>query len=101
MFEEYSSSWFSGGGRDRRHGRLHRITEKPFKPLLCFQPFIVLGPVGALQLIREYGFETFPGLFDESYDEAATSRSGSTGSTSRWSGSAAWTRPNWRTGSRR
>ncbi len=37
--------------------------------MLCFHPFIVLGPVGALELIREYGFETFPRFFDESYDE--------------------------------
>ena len=69
MFEEYSSSWFSVVVETDDTGRLHRITEKPFKPLLCLQPFIVLGPIGALRLIREYGFETFPGLFDESYDE--------------------------------
>ena len=35
---------------------------------MCFHPFIVLGAVGSLQLIREYGFRTFPASFDESYD---------------------------------
>ncbi len=49
--------------------RLHRITEKPFKPLLCLHPFIVLGSRGSLRLIRDYGFKTFPSLFDEGYDE--------------------------------
>ena len=69
MFEEYSSSWFSVVIETDDTSRLHRITEKPFKPLLCFHPFIVLGPIGCLRLVRDYGFETFPGLFDESYDE--------------------------------
>lgn len=54
--------------------RLHRITEKPFKPLLCFHPLIVLGSCDSLRLIREYGFETFPGVFDESYDQEADLR---------------------------
>lgn len=69
MFEEYASSWFSVVIETDTTDRLHRITEKPFKPLLCLQPFIVMGAVGSLRLIREYGFRTFPGLFDESYDD--------------------------------
>lgn len=69
MYPEFSDSWFSAVVETDVTPRLHRITEKPFKPLLCFHPFIVLGPVGALELIREYGFETFPRFFDESYDE--------------------------------
>lgn len=69
MYPEFSDSWFSVVIETDDTSRLHRITEKPFKPLLCFHPFIVLGPVHALKLIREYGFETFPGFFDESYDE--------------------------------
>lgn len=68
MFEPYSSSWFSVVIETDDTARLHRITEKPFKPLLCFHPFIVLGAVGSLQLIREYGFRTFPWFLDESYD---------------------------------
>ncbi len=69
MFEEYASSWFSLVIETDTTGRLHRITEKPFKPLLCLQPFIVMGAVGSLRLIRDYGFRTFPGLFDERYDD--------------------------------
>jgi hypothetical protein len=45
-----------------------RITEKSLKPLLSFHPFIVLGNAGSLELIRELGFRTFPGYFQEGYD---------------------------------
>ncbi len=71
---EYGESWFTVVTESHATDRLHRITEKPFKPLLNFHPMIVLGGVGALRLIRSYGFETFPGLFDESYDEATNVR---------------------------
>ena len=67
--EEYQESWFSVVTETDFSNRLHRITEKPFKPLLGFHPFIVLGSCGSLRLIREYGFKTFPDLFDEHYDE--------------------------------
>jgi hypothetical protein len=49
--------------------RLHRITEKPLKPLLNLHPFLILGSPGSLQLVRSYGFQTFSGIFDERYDE--------------------------------
>ena len=63
------------------------ITEKTSKVLYHGHPFIMLNPVvmnkeneveesdsktitiGALKQLREWGFETFPELFDESYDE--------------------------------
>jgi hypothetical protein len=43
------------------------ITEKTYKAVLL-QPFIILGSPFTLKKIRSYGFETFPELFDESYD---------------------------------
>ncbi len=66
--EEYGDSWFSVVTETEMSDRLHRITEKPLKPLLGFHPFLVLGNPGALQLLRGYGFETFSGVFDERYD---------------------------------
>ncbi len=69
MFDEYLESWFSVVAETEMDNRLRRITEKPFKPLLCFHPLIVFGSCGSLRLIREYGFRTFPDLFDESYDQ--------------------------------
>jgi hypothetical protein len=43
------------------------ITEKTCKALIT-QPFIIVGNYGTLKYVRERGFETYPELFDESYD---------------------------------
>jgi hypothetical protein len=32
-------------------------------------PFVLVAPAGSLAYLREYGFKTFAGVFDESYDE--------------------------------
>jgi hypothetical protein len=45
------------------------LTEKIFKPLINFQPFIFVAFPGALKLLRELGFKTFDGYIDESYDD--------------------------------
>ncbi len=72
--EEYGHSWFSVVTETEMSSRLHRITEKPLKPLLGFHPFLLLGNPGALQLLRGYGFETFSGAFDERYDSEPNPR---------------------------
>jgi hypothetical protein len=46
-----------------------RITEKTFKPLVNFHPFVMFGDPGSLALIRWLGFKTFAPVIDESYDE--------------------------------
>ena len=43
-------------------------TEKVFKPLAFFHPFQVIASPGFLQNLRDYGFQTFENIFDESYD---------------------------------
>jgi hypothetical protein len=43
-------------------------SEKTCKPLAFFHPFVLIAQKGLLQLLRDHGFETFPELFDESYD---------------------------------
>lgn len=45
-----------------------RITEKTYKPIANFHPFIIIGCHGTLSYLRSLGYETFPELFDESYD---------------------------------
>lgn len=45
------------------------ITEKTTKPLAFQHPFAVYGNRGTLRTLREWGFETFDNLWDESYDE--------------------------------
>ena len=67
-------SWFSVV-TESEMGRLSsRITEKPFKPLVNFHPILVFGNPGALAMIRDLGFETFPEIFDERYDEEGDPR---------------------------
>lgn len=46
-----------------------RFTEKFYFPIIYNRPFMVLGAPGLLKWIRKYGFETFPELFDETYDD--------------------------------
>ena len=45
------------------------ITEKTWRPIHTGHPFIISGNPGTLKILREWGFETFPEIFDESYDE--------------------------------
>ena len=44
------------------------ISEKVYKPIFLFKPFIVISQPYALKLLRDSGFLTFPDLIDESYD---------------------------------
>jgi len=45
------------------------ISEKTWKPLWHFQPFIIVGRPYTLKYLKELGYKTFDWLFDESYDE--------------------------------
>jgi hypothetical protein len=47
--------------------RLH-LTEKTFKPIALGMPFVIVGTKGSLEYLRSYGFRTFEGIWDESYD---------------------------------
>jgi hypothetical protein len=66
---EYDDSWFSVVTETEMRPVPSRITEKPLKPIANFHPFLVLGNPGALGFLRRLGFETFGGLFDETYDD--------------------------------
>ena len=50
-------------------GRRLHITEKTFKAIALEMPFVLVAPAGSLEYMREYGFQTFGSVFDESYDE--------------------------------
>lgn len=45
------------------------ITEKTFKVINHYHPFILFGSPGTLERLRCMGYQTFPELFDESYDK--------------------------------
>lgn len=44
------------------------LTEKSLRPIACGKPFVLMATAGSLQYLRQYGFRTFDGLIDESYD---------------------------------
>ena len=44
------------------------VTEKTFKPMAFYHPFVVMAQARHLKYLRDMGFETFDNLFDESYD---------------------------------
>ncbi len=46
------------------------FSEKTWKPIVCKQAFIMIGPKYSLQYLKELGFRTFDFLWDESYDTA-------------------------------
>jgi hypothetical protein len=45
------------------------LTEKTLRPIACGKPFILVATPGSLQYLRNYGFQTFGNLIDESYDQ--------------------------------
>lgn len=67
----YDSTYFSVVAETQvsplRLGRSF-ITEKTFKPVAFYHPFLILGYAGLLKDLKQQGFETFENLFDESYD---------------------------------
>lgn len=45
-----------------------RFVEKIMIPILFKKPFLNLGPLNGLQILKSYGFKTFDTIIDESYD---------------------------------
>ena len=44
------------------------LTEKTFKPIKHGQPFVIVGPAGSLQTLRDLGYKTFDHVIDNRYD---------------------------------
>jgi len=49
-------------------GRRTHLTEKTFKAIALEMPFVLMATAGSLEYLREYGFQTFDYVLDESYD---------------------------------
>lgn len=47
----------------------NHLTEKILRSIACGKPFILVSTLNSLQYLRDYGFKTFSGLIDESYDQ--------------------------------
>jgi len=67
--EWYDDTYFSLVSETRvdSHSELH-ITEKTFKPIAFYHPFLIWGQPKVLEHLISLGFETYDNLFDESYD---------------------------------
>jgi hypothetical protein len=44
------------------------ISEKTFKPIACYHPFIIFGNKGSLEHLRQMGYRTFSPYIDETYN---------------------------------
>jgi hypothetical protein len=68
----YSDTWFSLVTESTAHAHyVHKpcLSEKTVMPMLFGHPFLLYADNGAIQLLRELGFDTFDWLFDHSsYD---------------------------------
>jgi hypothetical protein len=70
LFEESAESLLYLVTETVATGRRHYLTEKTFKPIALGMPFVIVGTRGSLEYLRSYGFRTFEGIWDESYDLA-------------------------------
>ena len=46
-----------------------RFVEKIMIPILFKKPFLNLGPLNGLEILKSYGYKTFDSIIDESYDK--------------------------------
>ena len=66
--EWYDNTYFSIVAETLTEAPEIFVTEKTFKPMAFYHPFVVMGQAGHLKYLQDQGFETFDNLFDESYD---------------------------------
>jgi len=52
----------------------HHLTEKTLRPIACGRPFLLAATPGSLQYLKQYGFKTFDGIIDETYDTISDSQ---------------------------
>lgn len=50
-------------------GQRQHLTEKTFKPVALQMPFVMVSCAGSLGYLRNYGFQTFGDVWNESYDD--------------------------------
>ena len=67
----YDRSWFTVITETYVNDDQLLLGEKVFKPMLCGSPFMMLSSRHSLSALHRHGFQTFPMLWDESYDHIA------------------------------
>jgi hypothetical protein len=72
MFKDtYLRTWFSlisETAFNEEHKTTCFLSEKIFKPMLCHQPFVLVGHPNSLAWLKKLGFKTFDKWWDEAYD---------------------------------
>lgn len=68
LYENQRAFWHVVSETNFYHKKLH-LTEKVFKPIVSYRPFILCCAPGNLKYLRSYGFKTFGDFIDESYDD--------------------------------
>lgn len=63
------TSYFDITTETYMEGNYKSFTEKVCKPLMNFQPFVLISFCGSLKMLQKLGFKTFEGFIDESYDD--------------------------------
>lgn len=69
LFDESASSLLYLVTETIAKGRRLQLTEKTFKPIALGMPFVIVSTQHSLKYLRSYGFRTFEGIWDESYDD--------------------------------
>jgi hypothetical protein len=69
LFDESAESLLYLVTETIANGRRLQLTEKTFKPICLRMPFVIVGTQHSLKYLRSYGFRTFEGIWDESYDD--------------------------------
>lgn len=67
--ESNINSYFYVAAETYVHAPYKSMTEKGFKPIANYNPFLLVSFAGALEELRKLGFRTFDGFIDESYDK--------------------------------
>lgn len=70
MKKNYNTALFSIVSESQYSERYGIITEKTFNSIVAGMPFLIAGHRNSLRDVTEYGFVSYPNLFDESYDDA-------------------------------
>lgn len=65
----YQRSFMSVVTESSAHGPGLYPSEAIFRPIIFQHPFMTVAQPGMLSLLREWGFDTFDDLFDNSYDD--------------------------------
>lgn len=66
--QHYTDSYFSIVNETATNSDSLFLSEKTWKPILMFHPFLVMGNPGTLKYLKYRGYKTFSPWIDESYD---------------------------------